>query len=95
MPVPLAVGALAIRLPVAAPAAPGPTASGSASGAGLVLVEMFKAHLVMIQRNLKSANPYARETEKGPRPGDAVKAPLSLSLRLPVAQPIVLVASHT
>ena len=39
----------------------------------LVLVEMFKAHLVMIQR--KSANPYARETEKGPRPGDAVKAP--------------------
>ena len=26
----------------------------------LVLVEMFKAHLVMIQR--KSANPYARET---------------------------------
>ena len=40
---------------------------------GLVLVEMFKAHLVMIQR--KSANPYARETEKGPRPGGAVKAP--------------------
>ena len=39
----------------------------------LVLVEMFKAHLVMIQR--KSANPYARETEKGPRPGGAVKAP--------------------
>ena len=37
------------------------------------LVEMFKAHLVMIQR--KSAKPYARETEKGPRPGDAVKAP--------------------
>ena len=39
----------------------------------VVLVEMFKAHLVMIQR--KSANPYARETEKGPRPGGAVKAP--------------------
>ena len=39
----------------------------------LVLVEMFKAHLVMIQR--KSANPYARKTEKGPRPGGAVKAP--------------------
>ena len=39
----------------------------------LVLVEKFKAHLVMIQR--KSANPYARETEKGPRPGGAVKAP--------------------
>ena len=40
----------------------------------LVLVEMFKAHLVsMIQR--KSANPYARETKKGPRPGGAVKAP--------------------
>ena len=39
----------------------------------LVLVEMFKAHLVMIQR--KSANPYARETEKGPRPGGAVKVP--------------------
>ena len=39
----------------------------------LVLVEMFKAHLVMIQR--KSANPYARETEKGPRPDGAVKAP--------------------
>ena len=36
----------------------------------LVLVEMFKAHLVMIQR--KSANPYARETEKGPRPGGLV-----------------------
>ena len=36
---------------------------------------MFKAHLVMIQR--KSANPYAtgRETEKGPRPGGAVKVP--------------------
>ena len=29
--------------------------------------------LVMIQR--KSANPYARKTEKGPRPGGAVKAP--------------------
>ena len=43
-------------------------------GIMLVLVEMFKAHLVMIQR--KSANPYARETEKGPRPGGAaVKAP--------------------
>ena len=28
-----------------------------------LVVEMFKAHLVMIQR--KSANPYARETEKG------------------------------
>ena len=40
----------------------------------LVLVEMFKAHLVMIQR--KSANPYARKTEKGPRPGGAVKAPV-------------------
>lgn len=39
----------------------------------LVLVEMFKALLVMIQR--RSANPYARETEKGPRPGGAVKAP--------------------
>ena len=41
----------------------------------LVLVEMFKAHLVMIQR--RSANPYARKTasEKGPRPGGAVKAP--------------------
>ena len=36
---------------------------------------MFKAHLVMKQR--KSANPYARETEKGPRPasGGAVKVP--------------------
>ena len=51
----------------------------SASGRNLnawrlrVLVEMFKAHLVMIQR--KSANPYARETKKGPRPGGAVKAP--------------------
>ena len=39
----------------------------------VVLVEMFKAYLVMIQR--KSANPYARKTEKGPRPGGAVKAP--------------------
>ena len=42
--------------------------------AALVLVEMFKAHLVVIQR--KSANPYARMTEKGPRPGGAVKAPV-------------------
>ena len=41
----------------------------------LVLVEMFKAHLVMIQRKSLSANPYARETEKGPRPGGAVKVP--------------------
>ena len=41
----------------------------------LVLVEMFKAHLVMIQRKSAYANPYARETEKGPRPGGAVKAP--------------------
>ena len=48
----------------------------------VVLVEMFKAHLAMIQR--KSANPYARETEKGPRPGGAVKAPA-----------FKLVASHT
>ena len=47
-----------------------PTSSGNIV---LVLVEMFKAHLVMIQR--KSANPYARETEKGPRPGGAVKVP--------------------
>jgi hypothetical protein len=39
----------------------------------LVLVEMFKALLVMIQR--RSANPYARETEKGTRPGGAVKVP--------------------
>ena len=31
----------------------------------LVLVEMFKAHLVMIQR--RSANPYAGKTKKGPR----------------------------
>ena len=38
---------LALTLPPAVPLA-------------LVLVEMFKAHLVMIQR--KSANPYARET---------------------------------
>ena len=41
----------------------------------LLVVEMFKAHLAMIQR--KSASPYARKTasEKGPRPGGAVKAP--------------------
>ena len=41
----------------------------------LVIVEMFKAHLVMIQRTGKSTNFYARKTEKGPRPGSAVKAP--------------------
>ena len=29
---------------------------------------MFKAHLVMIQRKSANLNPYARETEKGPRP---------------------------
>ena len=46
----------------------------------LLVVEMFKAHLVMIQR--KSANPYARKTEKGPRPGGAVKAPVYSSLVL-------------
>ena len=28
----------------------------------LLEIMMFKAHLVMIQRNLKSANPYARKT---------------------------------
>ena len=54
--------ALSLRLPVA-------------SARVLVVVEKFKAHLVMIQR--KSANPYARETENGPRPGGAVKAPSS------------------
>ena len=53
---------------------PGPVGRDEVHTAlALVLVEMFKAHLVMIQR--KSANPYARKTEKGPRPGGAVKAP--------------------
>jgi len=50
---------------------------------------MFKAlaHLVMIQR--KSANPYARKTEKGLRPGgatasgSAVKAPVYTSSSQP------------
>ena len=44
-------------------------------GVPVILVEMFKAHLVMIQR--KSANPssYAGKTEKGARPGGSIKAP--------------------
>ena len=37
------------------------------------LVEMFKALSVLIQR--RSANPYAGTSEKGPKPGGAVKAP--------------------
>ena len=50
----------------------------------LVLVEMFKAHLVMIQRKPESANlnPYARKTETR-------KGPVVPSRRQP------LVASHT
>ena len=67
---PTVVRALAISLPIASRDSFFKLPVGV-----LVLVEMFKAHLVMIQR--KSANPYARETETGPRPGGAVKAPAS------------------
>ena len=67
---------LSLSCPLARPAAGLPVALATpslVSSLSLVLVEMLKAHLVVMQR--RSANLSAGKTEKGPRPGGAVKAP--------------------